>query len=452
LTPEEKAAMNGAPAKTGPVVLRREVEVGNSPFCLGTKPGVCPIQLDLKPKFIWFPTSGLADWTARFGRNTKAKLQAVNESKSLWDSWLPNPACGAQKSCEHKALAKPTSFESFKNKEGKYAGVSATAMIASNPTHSNCDKNGDSCKTTNCQCQSYIQVSGYREFVASELTLSISRDRFNLCASYNPIPVWYNGQPRLGKATKPMYLRVALQTRLGEHEPWSEHKTFFFQNNYRRGETRPDKKHGFWGYANKRKLWFDEFVMPLEEIRARDVRIMLVCTKTPTANAYPIQLFQNGRNERWRTFRVGMKAETTMFNWNKESIHAVMRSIDTSTAALDCDAINGDPVLSKHFANWSTPADGKFVQEPHLGAKPAAIRVFSLFSSSANSTSPDVYLDAFASKRRATVHGYLVEKRLICVQNSTVAPICCVNKYADPKRQRNLTHSEDTLGAVLRNF
>merc|ERR1712086_826856 len=96
---------------------------------------------------------------------------------------------------------------------------------------------------------------------------------------------------------------------------------------------RPDKKHGFWGYANKRKLWFDEFVMPLEEIRARDVRIMLVCTKTPTANAYPIQLFQNGRNERWRTFRVGMKAETTMFNWNKESIgsHAFNRHQHCST-------------------------------------------------------------------------------------------------------------------------
>ena len=71
----------------------------------------------------------------------------------------------------------------------------------------------------------------------------------------------------------PKYLRVNLQTRLGEDHPWTKHESFFL-------ETPKPKK------TYKQKL--AKYVLPLKNIRARDVRVMLVCTRTATIDAFPI--------------------------------------------------------------------------------------------------------------------------------------------------------------------
>jgi len=428
LTPEEKAIVDGEPAKAGPVVLRQEMKAGNAPFCLGTKPNFCPVQLDLKPKF-WFPKTFSSIYQKR--GYIKQNGGTPKENKKIWDEWRPSPACGMQKTCEHKALVKKTSLKSFKDKQGKYAGLSAKVLIASDATHSDCDMYGNKCQTTNCQCQSYIQVSGYREFIASELTLTESSP-FDLCAAHGR---YGSRQVKHGKPMPfPKYLRVNLQTRLGEDYPWTEHESFFLTPPKLVGPRRP--KAG--------KETSAKYVLPLKHIRARDVRIMLACTRTATIDAYPIELYTDYKNARWRTFKVEIKAETTDFNWNSEVINATTRAIDPISGEIDCDKVNNDTVIAKHFAGWATPGDGSFVQEPPLSSN-TTVRVFT-------SSDSQRYLDAFASKKRATVLGYRVEKKLICVQNNTVAPICCAQKNANSDRQYNWTHSDNILSAVVRNF
>ena len=236
-------------------------------------------------------------------------------------------------------------------------------------------------------------------------------------------------QVKRGKVAWPKYLRVNLQTRLGEDYPWTEHESFFLD---------PPKL----VKAGKEKL--AKYVLPLKHIRARDVRIMLVCTRTATIDAYPIQLYTDYKSKKWRTFKVEIQAETTDFNWNSEVINAATRAIDPISGAIDCDQVNNDAVIEKHFAGWATPGDGSFVQEPPLGSN-TTVRVFT-------SSDSQRHLDAFASKKRAMVLGYQVEKKLICVQNSTIAPICCAQKNANSDRQYNWTHSDNILSAVVRNF
>lgn len=111
--------------------------------------------------------------------------------------------------------------------------------------------------------------------------------------------------------------------------------------------------------------------------------------------------------------------------------------------------------LGEQFAQWHTPEDGSFVQEPNADSDPATLTVTKGASTKA--------WEAFVSKRQRSFPEHAesplfeVEKRMLCVKADGLDIQCCVRKILhQSQRALDSKYSDSaefsTAIATMRNF